>query len=221
MAGFTAAHTTLTTDAAQASTAFMNSVVVVGLGQLGRLFAEALSASGVVVVPVLRGQQIAAAVGALAAPPDLVLLAVGERDLDDALAGVPAALKDRVGLLQNDLCLAEPQVPGAPTVAVVWIERKHAKAPRALAPTPIGGPHAALLVRALATIGLPAIVVDDTELATALVTKNVFIAVTNLAGFVPEWHCETTRALLDRPTVPRGPRRRSARRRDRTVATVL
>lgn len=176
----------------------MSSVVaIVGMGQLGRLFAEGLCASGVGVVPVLRTQQLTTQSALLTSSPEVVLVAVGERDLDAALASIPDALRDRVALLQNDLCLVEHRFSAPPTVAVVWVERKPGKTTRALASTPVGGPHAAVLTRALTAIGLPAHVVDDEALATALVTKNVFIAVTNLVGSVPDWRCETTGALLD------------------------
>ncbi len=58
----------------------MSEVVVVGLGQLGRLFAGCLLRSGHAVIPVNRGDDVEEIAAAHPAPA-LVLLAVGEADL--------------------------------------------------------------------------------------------------------------------------------------------
>ncbi|MBT8212555.1 MAG: hypothetical protein KJN71_05350, partial [Acidimicrobiia bacterium] len=74
-----------------------NKIVIIGLGQLGAVFAHGFLRSGRTVVPVTRGvaqQEVAADVPR----PELVLVAVGEADIDAVLADVPDVWRDRVCL---------------------------------------------------------------------------------------------------------------------------
>ena len=68
----------------------MSKVVVIGLGQLGRVFAGGLLRTGHTVVPVNRGDDLFTV--AHAHPdPALVLVAVAENDLHTVLAAMPGA----------------------------------------------------------------------------------------------------------------------------------
>jgi ketopantoate reductase len=157
--------------------------VVVGLGQLGGVFSHALLRAGYVVVPVLRGQDLggAHAVG----EPEMVVIAVGEGDLDRVLERVPVSLRDRVVLLQNELLPETWERAGlvAPTVAVVWFEKKRGIDVHVLRPTLLHGPHAGALERALSGLDISSRVLAGPEALThALVCKNVYIWTTNIAG---------------------------------------
>ncbi|MCS6786406.1 MAG: hypothetical protein NZ524_05150 [Thiobacillaceae bacterium] len=163
-----------------------DSIVIIGLGQLGRVFAGGFLRSGHVVVPVNRGDDMQAM--ARAWPhPRLALVAVAEADLHPVLAALPAAWRERVGLLQNELLPRDWQAHGleAPTVVSVWFEKKKGTDAKPLLPSPVHGPQAGRVVTALAAIDLPARVVEDAErMLWELVRKNLYILTTNIAGLV-------------------------------------
>jgi len=162
----------------------MSEVVIIGLGQLGRVFAGGLLRVGCTVVPVNRGDDMAAL--ALRHPtPDLVLVAVAENDLQAVLAALPDAWKPRATLIQNELLPRDWQAHGLvdPTVISVWFEKKKGIDAKPLIPSPVAGPGAALLCRALNAIDLPCreVALGD-DLLFELVRKNVYILTTNIAG---------------------------------------
>ena len=162
----------------------MSEVVIVGLGQLGRVFAGGLLRSGHVVIPVNRGDDMTAAANRHPSPV-LVLIAVGEADLHGVLAALPVAWKSRAGLIQNELLPRDWQAHGItdPTVISVWFEKKKGIDAKPLIASPAAGPQAELLVAALQSIDLPARTVErGDELLHELVRKNVYILTTNLAG---------------------------------------
>jgi hypothetical protein len=159
-------------------------VVMIGLGQLGRVFAGGLLRTGHTVVPVNREDDMAA-VAARHPDPDLCMVCVAENDLHPVLGHLPEAWKDSVGLLQNELLPRDWQAHGieAPTVVSVWFEKKQGMDAKPLLPSPVFGPEARRLVEALDSIGLPARVVADEETLTwELVRKNLYILTTNIAG---------------------------------------
>ena len=162
----------------------MKDVVIIGLGQLGRVFAGALLRTGCRVVPVNRSDGMAA-VAAEFPLPELVLVAVAEPDLHPVLAALPETWKSRVGLIQNELLPRDWKAHGVvdPTVISVWFEKKQGTDARPLIASPVAGPKAELLVKALASIDLPARKIDTgSELLFELVRKNVYILTTNIAG---------------------------------------
>lgn len=162
----------------------MNPAVIVGLGQLGRVFAGGLLRAGYSVVPVNRGDDMAAMARGLSAP-ERVLIAVAEADLPDVLVGLPEAWKPRVALIQNELLPRDWQPHGYtdPTVISVWFEKKKGIDAKPLIASPAAGPGAALLCQALTAIDLPCreVALGD-ELLFELVRKNVYILTTNIAG---------------------------------------
>lgn len=162
----------------------MQEVVIIGLGQLGRVFAGGLLRAGCAVVPVNRGDDMEALAAAHPAPA-LVLVAVAEPDLHAVLEALPAAWKNRAGLIQNELLPRDWLAHGMdnPTVISVWFEKKKGTDAKPLIASPAAGPAADLLVRALAAIDIPARQVDGgAELLFELVRKNVYILTTNIAG---------------------------------------
>lgn len=162
----------------------MQEVVIIGLGQLGRVFAGGLLRAGCSVVPVNRGNDMEA-IAAEYPAPELVLVAVAEPDLHAVLAALPAAWKDRAGLIQNELLPRDWLAHGIenPTVVSVWFEKKKGTDAKPLIASPAAGPGAALLVRALTAIEIPARQVGTgDDLLFELVRKNVYILTTNIAG---------------------------------------
>lgn len=162
----------------------MSAVVVIGLGQLGRVFAGGLLRTGHTVVPVNRGDDMLT-VAHTHPDPALALVAVAENDLHTVLAALPGAWRPRVALIQNELLPRdwEKYRYVDPTVISVWFEKKKGTDARPLIPSPVAGPGAALLCRALASIDLPCREVEPgAELLFELVRKNVYILTTNIAG---------------------------------------
>ena len=162
----------------------MSEVIVIGLGQLGRVFAGGLLRAGCTVVPVDRNDDMTALAQRYPAP-ERVVVAVGESDLHTILAGLPAVWKSRVVLIQNELLPRDWLEHGYidPTVISVWFEKKKGIDAKPLIASPAAGPGAALLCRALNAIELPCreVALGD-ELLFELVRKNVYILTTNIAG---------------------------------------
>ena len=162
----------------------MNEIVIIGLGQLGRVFAGGLLRAGHTVVPVNRGDDMATLAQAHPAPA-LVVIAVAENDLHSVLAALPEAWKSRAALIQNELLPRDWQGHGYddPTVISVWFEKKKGTDAKPLIASPVAGRGAVLLCRALAAIDLPCreVALGD-ELLFELVRKNVYILTTNIAG---------------------------------------
>ncbi|MBK6579734.1 MAG: hypothetical protein IPG17_26835 [Sandaracinaceae bacterium] len=161
----------------------MDDVVVIGLGQMGGVFARAAEGAGCRVVPVTRGQDIAEVARETPAPRSVVV-AVGELDLTAALDALPAGYRERTLLLQNELLPSSWTERGVvdPTVAVVWFEKKATTDLRPIRSTPIAGPQREFWVAALAGLGVPTHAVPDEQLLFELVAKNLYILTANIAG---------------------------------------
>lgn len=157
-------------------------VVIVGVGEMGGVFARGLLKLGHPVFPVIRGASLAAAAAQLP-EPQLVLVAVGEADLPPTLAEMPEPWRGRLGLLQNELLPSDWAGVPDPTVISVWFEKKPGRDHKVIIPSPVFGPRADLLADALQTLGIPARILPDADaLLFELVLKNLFILVTNIAG---------------------------------------
>jgi hypothetical protein len=162
------------------------SVVIIGLGQLGRLFAGGLLRTGHAVIPVNRGDDMDI-VAARWPTPDLVVVAVAEADLHPLLAALPPVWRSRLGLLQNELLPRDWQghAVADPTVISVWFEKKKGMDAKPLLPSPVQGPQAGRLVTALGALDLPArTLAGPDDLLWELVRKNLYILTTNIAGLV-------------------------------------
>lgn len=171
-------------------------IVIVGIGQLGGVFARGFLRLGHPVVPITRGADMNEVAEELPEPA-LVLVTVGEDDLHPVLESIPLPWRDRVGLLQNELLPPdwESHAIPDPTVAVVWFEKKHRQPVRAPIPTPVFGPRADLLIRALEALDIPCRLLASAEdLRYELVLKYAHILTMNLAGLVGG---ETIADLMD------------------------
>jgi ketopantoate reductase len=159
-------------------------VVIVGLGEMGGVFAHGFLRRGRPVVPVVRDADVHG-IGREVSAPHLVVVAVGEADLGSVLGGLPPAWKSRAVLLQNELLPTDWEAQGVadPTVAVVWFEKKRTTPIRVIRPTVLAGPGAPAVADALAALDIPALTVAAGDaLLHALVAKNLYILTTNLAG---------------------------------------
>jgi len=76
-------------------------IVIIAIGQLGGVFAREFLRKGHPVYPVTRGMNIVDQAEKLP-DPELVLVAVAEKDFQSAMATIPAAWRRRVALRQND-----------------------------------------------------------------------------------------------------------------------
>lgn len=158
-------------------------VVIIGMGEMGDLFAQGFLKTGHPVYPILRGMEMAAMAREMP-EPELVLVAVGENDLDPVLETLPPVWHGRLGLLQNELLPRDWQRHGIsdPTVIVVWFDKKKGRPFVAVLPTPICGPKASLIARALQAIEVPCHEIPAEELLYELVRKNLYILTINIAG---------------------------------------
>ena len=159
-------------------------VVIIGLGQLGTVFAGGFLRAGFTVVPVNRADDMDV-VAASHPEPILVLVTVAEPDLEHALSALPPRWKKRAGLLQNELLPCDWERHGiiSPTVLPVWFEKKKGADAKPLLPTPIYGPQKEAVLSALRALELPCKrIANKDELLYELVRKNLFILTTNIAG---------------------------------------
>lgn len=159
-------------------------VGVIGVGEMGGVFARGLLKLGHPVYPVARGQNLAQAAKDA---PDLlsVIVAVGEKDLQPVLDAVPGQWRDRLVLLQNELLPKDwlsHQLNNV-TVISVWFEKKQPNDFKVIIPSPVHGPQSTLIADALGTLKIPVkILKSERELLFELVLKNLYIVTTNVCG---------------------------------------
>jgi len=159
-------------------------ICIIGLGEMGSVFAPAFLKAGHPVIPVTR-QQPMLKVAEEYPQPELVLIAVGEKDLPDTLAQLPQAWADSVVLLQNELLPRDWQDKGltGPTIISVWFEKKPGMDYKVLVPSPVHGRKAEIIRQALATLDIPVEVMgNEDDMLFELVRKNMYILTTNICG---------------------------------------
>ena len=152
-------------------------VAIVGIGELGGVFARAFLHAGHPVYPVTRDIPLNETLDRIPTPA-LTLIAVGEKDLPGVLREMAPGQRTSVGLLQNELLPDTWQSNGVtdPTVISVWFEKKKGMDVKVLRPSPIFGPRADLMANALEGIWVPCRRLDSAdELLKELVIKNVFV----------------------------------------------
>jgi ketopantoate reductase len=180
-------------------------VIIIGVGELGGVFARGFLRIGHPVYPITRGMDMVEE-ARLIPEPSLVLIAVGEPDLHPLLKAIPVHWRDRVVLLQNELLPKDWEVHDLsdPTIIVVWFEKKKGMDVKTHAPSPVYGPKAALIESALGALDIQTRRVDTPEeLLNALVHKNLHILTMNITGLVTggtlgdllEKHQELTREV--------------------------
>lgn len=161
-----------------------NPVIVIGLGELGSVFARGFLRLGYPVQGVTRDMD-KNIIAQTVPNPAAVLVAVGEADIQQTLADIPASWSNKLILLQNELLPRDWQVAEIqdPTVISVWFEKKKGMDSKVVLPSPIFGANAKLVFDALGQVDLPSYIVDsEDELEYELVRKNLYILTTNIAG---------------------------------------
>jgi len=159
-------------------------VVVIGIGEIGSVFARGFLRLGYPIVPVTRDMNLGI-VAKEVQEPEAVIVAVAEKDLHATLADLPDAWCDRLILLQNELLPCDWQQYGLvnPTVISVWFEKKKGMDSKMVIASPAYGEFASLLKEALGSLDIPVReLADDSELLFELVLKNLYILTTNIAG---------------------------------------
>ena len=161
-------------------------VVVIGIGELGSVFARGLLRSGHPVYPITRNMDMAKEAKKIP-NPELVLLSVAENDLHPSLEHIPVIWRDKLCLLQNELLPRDwhAHTINDPTLVVVWFEKKKGQDVKVLLPSPIYGPNADSIESALVALDIPArCLAKNDELLFELVRKNVYILTINIAGLM-------------------------------------
>ncbi len=159
-------------------------VILIGAGEMGGVFARGLLRAGYPVHPVTRKISLEETANTIP-DPEFVLVSVAEGDLHPVLEQIPAAWRDRLVLLQNELLPRDWKQHGLdnPTVISVWFEKKKGMDFKVIIPSPVLGPHAQTIADALATLEISSkVLTTDSELLLELVLKNVYILTTNIAG---------------------------------------
>ena len=100
-------------------------IVIVGIGELGGVFAKAFLRNGYPVYPVTRSMNISDQADSIP-QPELVLVAVAEKDFKAVMATIPAPWRNCTGLLQNELLPRNWKAYDItkPTIISVWFEKK-------------------------------------------------------------------------------------------------
>lgn len=167
-------------------------VIVIGLGEMGSVFARAILKAGYPVYPASRSTNLEELATEIP-KPTMVLVSVGESDLQPCLDNLPAAWKNNIVMLQNELLPRdwEPHNFTEPTIISVWFEKKKGQDSKVLIPSPCFGPKASMLVDALATLDIPAVEVNSAEeMENELLIKNVYILTTNISGLMTKGNVE-------------------------------
>jgi len=161
-------------------------VLIIGIGEIGGVFARGLLRSGHPVVPVNRSDDINQIANEYP-DPEAVLLTVAEKDLHASLESMPKAWADRLCLVQNELLPRdwEKYSVQSPTIISVWFEKKPGMDAKPVVASPVFGPHADLICDALDAMAIPVEKLNSAEdLLFELVRKNLYILTTNISGLV-------------------------------------
>jgi hypothetical protein len=157
-------------------------IILIGVGEMGGVFARGLLRLGHPVFPVNRATPMSDVAEAVP-DPALALLAVGEADLAPVLSDLPPSWRGRLGLLQNELLPTDWDGLDRPTIISVWFEKKPGTDFKVIIPSPVFGPGSQLLADALGTLGIPTnVLADEDQLLFELVVKNLYILTSNIAG---------------------------------------
>lgn len=159
-------------------------IVIIGIGEMGSVFARGLLRKGHPLIPVTRRCNMVE-MAASYPDPTLTLIAVAEADLYPVLKKIPEPWRKRICLLQNELLPRDWNSHDLhnPTVISVWFEKKKGQDYKVIVPSPIFGPNAETISKALATLDIPCQkLTTQSQLLFELVRKNVYILTTNIAG---------------------------------------
>lgn len=161
-------------------------VAIIGIGEIGGVFARGLLRCNHPVYPVTRSQDIHKAADTFPAV-GAVLVAVAENGIHDVLGNMPKIWRRKLVLVQNELLPRDWEEHGIqnPTVVSIWFEKKRGFDPKVIIPSPAFGPHVALVHHALKALHIPSFTAADAHsMLFELVRKNLYILTSNIAGLV-------------------------------------
>lgn len=163
----------------------MQEMIVVGLGELGQLYASAALKLGLRVTPLLRKSPREDALSGVSETAP-VLVAVGENDLNQALSSLPAQRLAQLILLQNELFPSTWRAfTPNPTVMVPWLLKKKGEPLLVARSTPVFGQHAELVEKLHVALGFQAERLPTAvALHQAIVDKYAFILTVNALGLI-------------------------------------
>ena len=158
-------------------------VVVIGMGEIGSVFARAFLKTGHPVFPLLRGDSIDELQKQIDMPA-AVILAVGESDLQSTLKQIPQQWLSVLVLLQNELLPRDwAFLAVEPTVISIWFEKKKGQDSKVIIASPVHGALSQLVHDSLASLDIAVKIVADKEaMLSELVVKNLYILTSNIAG---------------------------------------
>lgn len=161
-------------------------VVIIGIGEIGGVFARGLLRCNYPVYPVTRSQDMHNAADTFPRA-QAVLVAVAEKDIHEVLGDMPKPWRRKLILVQNELLPRDWEEHGIqdPTVISIWFEKKRGFDPKVIIPSPVFGPRTALVHQALGALQIPVCTVSDAHsMLFELVRKNLYILTSNIAGLV-------------------------------------
>ncbi len=163
----------------------MRDIIVMGLGELGQLYATAALKAGLRVTPLTRSTSREDALANLP-PYTPVLVAVGEKDLESAVNSLPATRRDALILLQNELFPSQwERLSKQPTIMIPWLLKKKGEPLLVARSTPVYGPEAELVETLHQVLGFQAQrLTGEQALRQAVVDKYAFILCVNALGLV-------------------------------------
>ncbi len=158
-------------------------IIVIGIGEIGSVFARGCLRLGHPVYPVTRDMDVNS-VAKEVLEPEAVILAVGEGELHEQLAHLPEAWKDRLVLIQNELLPNDwEKYDLNPTVISVWFEKKKGQDVKVVVPSPVHGDNGELVANALQALEIPVEIINDSaQMLLELARKNYYILASNIAG---------------------------------------
>jgi len=159
-------------------------VILIGIGEMGGVFARGILKAGYSVYPVMRGADIDKIAKEIS-EPEAVVVAVGEKDIQGILAAIPKVWHEKLVLLQNELLPRDwlAHKIQNPTVISAWFEKKAGKDVKVIISSPVFGPLAQIIKSSLDAINISCnILLKPDDLLFELVAKNVYILTVNIAG---------------------------------------
>ncbi len=161
-------------------------VALIGIGEMGGVFAKGLLKIGYPVYPILRDSDYSQFAITLV-DPLFILIAVGESELHTVFRKLPNGWRNKLVLLQNELLPNDWQSADVtdPTVISVWFEKKKGMDVKVLQPSPIYGPNGGVLKQALDSLQIPTVILSTfDDLISSLVKKNLFVLTINISGLL-------------------------------------
>lgn len=158
-------------------------VVVIGMGEIGAVFARGFLKTGHPVYPLRRDDSMSELQASIEQPA-AVIVAVGEADLQPVLKQIPEQWLSVLVLLQNELLPRDwSDLVIEPTVISIWFEKKKGQDSKVIIPSPVFGPLSQLLHDALASVDIAVkVVAEQSSMLSELVVKNLYILTSNIAG---------------------------------------